>query len=119
MEQPNGLVDRAYWLAWQMKGSTGRSSYDMAVKLMMQGIPEDMALRVAEEVTERRARRYVDSRDDLFYFGLFLVGIGGLLLVSMLLLSNMNAMMALPSTIVLGSIITCVGLMRSRRVKAH
>ena len=116
MQEADRYTERAYWLAWQMKG---RSSYDMAVKLMMQGIPEDIALRVAEDVAERRTRRVVDSRDDLFFFGLFLVGIGGLLLLSTLVLSNMSAVMAFPSIILLGCIITCVGLMRNRRVKAH
>ena len=117
MSEVDRYTERAYWLAWQMNRRRGRTAYDMAVRLMMQGIPERVALRVAEDVAERRSRRVVDSRDDLFFFGLFIVCIGTLLLLSMLLLSNMNAIMAFPSIIGLGIIITGLGLVKGRKLR--
>lgn len=113
MDDTNSLSRRAYWLAWQMLRGRDRSTFGIARRLVTGGIPEEMALRVAMEVTVARKRKRDNSRGDLFSFGIFMLGLGTMIGFITFLITKSAVL--LPQLLVLGSGITVAGLVRRVR----
>ena len=115
MDDSSGLSDRAYWLAGQMLRGRDRSAYGIAHRLVNGGIPEDLATRVAMDVTAGIRRKRDNSRSDLFSFGVFMMALGAMIGFITLLLTRSAVL--LPHLLVLGSGIMAAGFVRRVRPK--
>lgn len=85
--RPN-LVEEAYRLAWQQSAMGMRSVEELAAAIIVKGIPPDLAMHVARQISPERYPRQSRQQQDLFQFGLFLLSIGFLVACTTMVLSS-------------------------------
>jgi len=101
---PGELKKKAYSIALRLKNS-GLDGETIYARLEKQGIPEDMAIEVVQDILIERKRDVIKQTEPVYNFALIRIGIGlAIALVTYLLTDNA----ILPVAIIAGGVVTAL-----------